>query len=64
MTGVENLVIYWLGRHNLRRGRKFQQIYQPGSHRGASHQGTCCTGCFYESGLESLPSWLGMVNAG
>ena len=34
MTVVENLFIYWVGRHNLGPGRQFQQIYQPGKPTG------------------------------
>ena len=44
MTGVENLFIYWPGRHNLGPGKKFQQIYGPGEPPGASHRDTW-TGC-------------------
>ena len=39
MTGVENLFIYWPGKHNLGPGRQFQQI---------CHQGTW-TGCYRSS---------------
>ena len=33
MTGVENLFIYWPGRHNLGPGKKFQQIYGRENHQ-------------------------------
>ena len=34
MTGVENLFIYWPGRHNLGPRRQFQQLYWPGKSPG------------------------------
>ena len=37
---VENLFIYWAGRHNLGPGRQFHKFIDRGSHRGASHRGT------------------------
>ena len=34
MTGAEDLFLYWPGRHILRPGKQFQQIYQPGKPPG------------------------------
>ena len=39
MTGIENLLIYWPGRHNLETGRQFQQIYRPGMPPGCFSPG-------------------------
>ena len=53
MTGVENVFIYWPGRHNLGPWAQFQQIYRPGKPPGQiSHWGTW-TGCFEEVKRES-----------
>ena len=47
MTGVENLFIYWPGRHNLDQGGNFSKFIGRGSHRGESHRVTWA-GCVIE----------------
>lgn len=34
MTELQKTFIYWLGRHNLRPGRKFNETYTPGKPPG------------------------------
>ena len=40
MTGIENFLIYWPGRHNLSKGGTFRKIMNLGSHRGTAHWAT------------------------
>ena len=45
MTRLENLLIYWLGRHNWDWGGNFSKYFDQRSYRRAYHRGTW-TGSF------------------